>query len=146
MKLRPDQETREKIWKKVNLWVVFLAVAVGVVGIAWGVNNASETKSLAQENLTSQTNHHNATKKQQDIIIGQNEAILALTQSVRDAQITNKGTLTAIQNLETEVATVITQLPAADAALASEATGLATDLMALCESVHADCKPLPTVP
>ena len=114
-----------------------------LVAIAWGATNAHDTKLLAQENLISQTNHHAASVKQQNLIIAQNQEIIALVNTVHDTQVTSKRTLLAIANLETEVATVIQGLPAAEKILAAEAKGLASDLMALCSASGANCAALP---
>lgn len=115
-----------RIWERLSIWIVFIAVFVGVIGGAWGLTQQNDNHVLLQKS------------------VAQSQEILSLVQTVHDAQVTNKGTLVDITALETEVASVIEGLPAADATLVKEAGGLASDLMALCQAAHANCPPLPT--
>lgn len=87
----------------------------------------------------SQTNHHAASVKQQ-------QTIIALLHTVHAVQTTNTGTVNAVAALEKEVATVIEGLPAADTELVNEANALAQEVMAVCQSTHANCPPLPAIP
>lgn len=107
---------------------------------------AQAARIQAHKSLVASNHHHAETVKQNEQMAFLLIYITQLLQTVHAAQLTNVGTIDAIKALETEVASVIEALPAADAQLINGAKGLESALMSLCVADHASCQPLPAVP
>lgn len=140
------------------LWVIVVLAVLSTFLYARSTNSAVNTaaasagaaKTQAQRALNASNHHHaqtvvsehNAAVAQKALLDDQ-AYIASLLIEVHDTQIENKNTLTAVANLESQVANVIQGLPSADHILAAEAVGLAEDITALCMATKAPCKPLP---
>ena len=126
--IHPAGETRQDRRRQ---WIVGLGI---ILIFVLAIGNLGQ----GYINYQSQTSHHATTVKQ-------DKEILSLLQTVHNAQITNKGTLTDVAKLEQEVAAVIKGLPGADKVLITEAEAIDQQLMAVCAATNAHCPPLPPI-
>lgn len=110
-------------------WLVGLGVVVLFVSI---FGNIYEGRMNGQDAAS----YHAASTRQNAALAHKDQEIINIIGQ-------HSETLSEVENLQKQVASVIDALPAADAYLGKLAVGLENQIQSLCNAVHASCSDLP---